>query len=670
MTSSNTFKKFISIGAAALLAIGGSLVSTEAAHATASSNINGLSVYRLSSATRGASSTYTVTAGSSERLSSFVYDEAFPALTGGGALSVVFTLPAGVTIPYNNSLSVVTATSSYSSTAGASTTSPYTTYTYNLAADNNRISTNLRASLQLQGLSTGQSLTVTAVVTLAGTAITPTGSPTGTSSGFGMGDTVRGTGGLLTSSGDSYTAIAGDFAVTPQVSYMNNCIWSGSSTVTSGDVYQTVWSNGSGPAITSSYASSSYYASTTQNLTGTYASGSTSFTVPNPAPEVLSINPSAIITNLQPGDAIAPTFKVVKQGATTDLLEPCTRDEALPAVTAAATSSPTSVTLAITPPTTAAHYAGWSNFALYACVSSITNCGQRSTFGPPSASFGYMGMLQASATSVTIDAQHMNSFSIGMGQTVPRWDPAVEYKYVLIYMPNQGTNFQGVTAASALFSATAPVSNSNSNSGSNSNSVVAPSAPAPVWQAPLLNSVVTVGKNLATAGGKLNLKDGDFSGLKTVTVAGLAVLFTVDSKGSVNIPVPAGKVGTADLTLTFDSGTITIQDGIKYVAPTLVSSVAERQVAIAAGSKKITEAVADQVRQAAFANMANTSIQCVGYSASNSAAAKAAAKASAAALCALAVKANPALTASPITVLVDKAKARKAGVGIKVYKQN
>jgi hypothetical protein len=138
----------------------------------------------------------------------------------------------------------------------------------------------------------------------------------------------------------------------------------------------------------------------------------------------------------------------------------------------------------------------------------------------------------------------------------------------------------------------------------------------------------------------------------------------------VNIPVPAGKVGTADLTLTFDSGTITIQDGIKYVAPVNVAAVPVREISLAAGTTKVSEAVADQIRLAAFANMNNNTIQCVAYASSNSVAAKAAAKLTAVQACGIATKANPSLSVADVMVIVNKAKSRKTGVGIKVYKQN
>jgi hypothetical protein len=669
MTSSTKLNKLISIGAALLLAAGGSLVATDVAHATASSNITSLSVNRLNSATRGTSSTYVVNAGSSDRISSFVFDENFGGLTGGGALSVAFTLPTGVTASYNNGLSVTPTTTGSSYQSNGSSVSPYTTYTATLAADGNRTAVNLRTNMQLSGLNTGQSLTVSVVVTLGGIAVTPLSSPTGISAGFGSSDTIRGTGGVVFVSGDTYTVAAGDFGAAPQSNYSSNCVWPGSSTVTAGQVYQTVWSNGSGPAITSSYASSSYYTTSSQNVFGSYSAGSTSFTVPNPAPEVLTIMPSAVIANLQAGDVLSPTLKVVKQGTSTDLLEPCVRNEALPAPTATANPSASSVTVSLAVPTSSSHFAGWGMVQVFACITSITDCGARTTLGRIDASFSSMGSLTASSTSVTFDAQHAISYTFTPGQTMPRWDPAVEYKYVALYMPSQGTNYQGVTASSAAISVSVPTSNSTP-APSSSPSAPSSNSNAPTWQAPIVNQVPNLSKALTTAGGQISLKDDSFTGLKSVTVGGKPVTITVGANGSVTIPVPAGQTGSADLTLTFDTGTITIIDGIKYVAPIDVAAVPVRDIAVAAGTTKVTEALVDQVRQAALSNMTNTAVQCVAYATSGSASAMAAAKTVATKVCGLAVKANPTLQVTSVSVVVNKAKARKTAVGIKVYKQN
>ena len=162
---------------------------------------------------------------------------------------------------------------------------------------------------------------------------------------------------------------------------------------------------------------------------------------------------------------------------------------------------------------------------------------------------------------------------------------------------------------------------------------------------------------------------GDFADLKSVTIGGKAVAHKLEANGHVTIPVPAGEAGkTADIVIVFSGGTMVVQDGIKYVAPIDIAKIGERPIAIAAGAKKITEAVADPIRQAAFANMSNNTISCVAYAANNTAKAKAAAKLIAVQACGIATKANPGLKASEITVVVNKTKAKKEAVGIKVFK--
>ena len=193
--------------------------------------------------------------------------------------------------------------------------------------------------------------------------------------------------------------------------------------------------------------------------------------------------------------------------------------------------------------------------------------------------------------------------------------------------------------------------------------------PLPVWASTIVKSIPSLTKALATSGGQVALTGGDYADLKSVTVGGKAIAFKIETSGNVSIPVPAGEAGkTADIVIVFAGGTMTVQDGIKYVAVTDVAKVAERPIAIAAGVKKLTEAAADQIRQAAFSNLNNTTIQCVAYASSNRVAAKAAAKLTAVQACGIAVKANPALKAADISVIVNKAKAKKVAVGIKVYK--
>lgn len=199
--------------------------------------------------------------------------------------------------------------------------------------------------------------------------------------------------------------------------------------------------------------------------------------------------------------------------------------------------------------------------------------------------------------------------------------------------------------------------------------VVAESAkPLPVWAAPILKAIPTLSKTLTTAGGKIGLTDGDFSSLKSVTIGGAAVAFSIDAKGDVNIPVPAGKGGTtADLIVTFTGGKMTIQEGIKYVEPVNVAAVREAPIAGFKGkSTKITGALAESIQYAAQLDKKATTVLCTGYAASKAVLALAAARAKAA--CAYATKANDLLVNKTVKVVVNAKLAKTAAVGIKVHK--
>jgi hypothetical protein len=191
--------------------------------------------------------------------------------------------------------------------------------------------------------------------------------------------------------------------------------------------------------------------------------------------------------------------------------------------------------------------------------------------------------------------------------------------------------------------------------------------PLPVWAAPILKQIPTLSKTLNTDGGKVSLTDGDFSSLKTVTVGGKEVAFSTDAKGNVNIPIPAGAAGTtADLVVTFTGGKMVIQDGIKYVAPTDVAKVAEAGVAgFKANSSKVSGALAASILYAAQIDHKANAIACSGYAASKAQVALATARAQAA--CDYATGAYSNLTKSTVAVIVNKAKAKSASVGIKVY---
>jgi hypothetical protein len=193
--------------------------------------------------------------------------------------------------------------------------------------------------------------------------------------------------------------------------------------------------------------------------------------------------------------------------------------------------------------------------------------------------------------------------------------------------------------------------------------------PLPASVQPLVAAFPRLNKPMASNGGKIDLTEGNFTGLISATVAGKSLDFILGKTGQISMTVPKGEAGkTADLHLTFTSGKIIIQDAIKYVAPVVFAEVPVRPVSISAGASKLSEEAADQIRHAALANLKNTDISCVAYAVADTAAAKAAAKATATKACALAKKTNSDLTVAPITVVVDKLKARTQGVGIKVYK--
>ena len=233
--------------------------------------------------------------------------------------------------------------------------------------------------------------------------------------------------------------------------------------------------------------------------------------------------------------------------------------------------------------------------------------------------------------------------------------------------------YQEFVGSGGFFTATVPAAPGSvtSTDSTDVTDITEDQRPLPVWASNIVSSIPTLTKALVSTGGSVALTGGDYADLKSVTIGGKAVAFKIETTGHVNIPVPAGEAGkTADIVIVFGGGTMTVQDGIKYVAQVDVAKVAERPIAIAAGAKKITEAIADQIRQAAFANPKNTHIQCVAYAANSSAKAQAAAKLTAVQACGIAAKANPALKISEVSVIVNKAKARQSAVGIKVYKQN
>jgi hypothetical protein len=193
--------------------------------------------------------------------------------------------------------------------------------------------------------------------------------------------------------------------------------------------------------------------------------------------------------------------------------------------------------------------------------------------------------------------------------------------------------------------------------------------PVPAAVQPLVPAFLALNKPMASLGGKVALSAGDFTGLVAAKIANKSIDFILGKTGQITMTVPQGEAGkTADLVLTFNTGSIILQDAIKYVAPVVVAAVPARPVSVSSASKSFSEEAQTEIRQAAFANVKNTAVACVGYAAANTASAREAAVALATKACAIANKANSDLAITGVEVIVDKLKARTQGVGIKVYK--
>jgi hypothetical protein len=278
---------------------------------------------------------------------------------------------------------------------------------------------------------------------------------------------------------------------------------------------------------------------------------------------------------------------------------------------------------------------------------------------------GISGCFMLFNTAGTSSAVQTNTLDL-RGTYYIRMGTSPTYTYPAAVLAGQNVLFAQVL--NSLIAYSSSVSGDVATTTPTTPTVISEAAkPLPVWAAPILKQIPTLSKTLNTDGGKVSLTDGDFSSLTTVTVGGKEVTFSTDAKGNVNIPIPAGAAGTtADLVVTFTGGKMVIQDGIKYVAPTDVAKVAEAGVAgFKANSSKVSGALAASILYAAQIDHKANAIACSGYAASKAQVALATARAQAA--CDYATGAYSNLTKSTVAVIVNKAKAKSASVGIKVY---
>ena len=653
MTSSNTFKKFISIGAAALLAIGGSALPAQATN-TNPLNVTVSSTYAPSSGqtarvgnslTNLGVSTFTPAFnGSGVQLSNLTFDVVWFACDT--AKSTIATDTTDGTTP-----SGTFRTDCHVITVGAPTNSSYVIDQTYLGK---YIGVWTKATDSVSGgWAAFSSATTGAVQAALPTATTHASIATTTGTANQVGATITATDTVWTSgsgSGKWYVCTNGG---APSVFVPMDC---NALQVSSSDTSAVTTATYTIPSI--------FYCGQVCTVAGVSSTGrylrwgSVNQTVPD-----LSGTYGPITSTPSGGGGGAPSSGTLTAAPSTPVIT-----NGVATVTQGTWSGSVSLTrgwkLCSTASTaaTGSYFASPPQFSPSTCKYFIAN-------PITSATYGSSDIIQSNPLTVPATVNLVtNCVSSGGSSLCTTTSTSTTGMYLAWYEFDNG-----VWAISAAVDTAGTVSNQNNQQQNNQqqNSQQQQSAPeAPTWQAPIVNQVPNLSKAVTTAGGQITLKDDSFTGLKSVTVGGKPVSVTVGANGSVIIPVPAGQTGAADLTLTFDTGTITIIDGIKYVAPVDVAAVPIRDIAVAAGSTKVTTALADQIRQAAFANMTNNSIQCVAYAANGSASAKAAAAATATQACALAVKANPGLQVTAVNVVVNKAKARKTGVGIKVYKQN
>jgi hypothetical protein len=335
---------------------------------------------------------------------------------------------------------------------------------------------------------------------------------------------------------------------------------------------------------------------------------------------------------------------------------------AIPAVTGTPTLSASGTTLTAVPASSAGSiYQYW-----YLCTSSKT--ASNSTFTPPAIS-GVSGCSMLFNSADTTSPANTTTLSL-TGTYYVRAGSSGSYTYPAANFTGGHVIFaQAANNGSVIARSASVAASGDSGAGTTAPTVIPESAkPLPVWAAPILKAIPTLSKTLTTEGGKVSLTDGDFSSLKSVTVGGQAVVYSIDAKGDVNIPIPAGKAGTtADLIVTFTGGKMTIQDGIKYVAPLDIATVREAPIAGFKGkSTKITGDLAAAIQYAAQLDKKATTVLCTGYAASKAAVATVTAQAEAA--CAYATKANDQLLNKSVKVVVNAKLAKTATVGIKVHK--
>jgi hypothetical protein len=455
--------------------------------------------------------------------------------------------------------------------------------------------------------------------------------------------------------GGSYTATAND-----KNFYINYeaCIWAADHSIAAGDQINFEVKNGSS---TMSYSYGDVNDSAENMVSSTTNGTGKRFNFPASNNDIVRVGAWASLIN--PTGTITPTLDIVKNGTTTQLFDKCNRYTSIAAPTV--TGGSNSVTLNWTAPANLGS-SGWTNVLVLACTTSLATCADqdelsRGFMGPdsrPAYSLKNSQAIAASATSYTVSASNMNSMF--MSGPSSNWNGTTQYKYYVIYFKAN----QYYMASAPFFNlpignlAISAVSGAANASGSVTPSLVAPVTAQvvrlPEWQNKAINSITKVidQSGVKLIGGKIKLDGVTASDLKKVTLNGKEISVESLNPEAPVLNIPAG-AGTGDLVFTLaNGGTWTFQNAVRYVEP-IKAGKPMKLFNFDNGSTTVNSYQIAQIAAQTADLMRGSTVECFGYVAKKNANTVARATAQAEAICAEALKINPALK-KVITIGVDE----------------
>jgi hypothetical protein len=488
------------------------------------------------------------------------------------------------------------------------------------------------------------SYSASATVTLAGTVLTPltlaSGSDFYSTPGFNI-DWVG---------GPSYTPSSADAIYS---AYSTGCFWQSDFTVTPTSVLHVSYDN------LDSTTNTGFATNNNVDVSGNTGAGMNGYWNGQEVPsgEVFDISLSALPTTIDAvairaysnvtaptANAIRPVFKAWLDDATSvNVLSDCSRYESFAAPTLTPATA-TTATLTWDAPVTA-HSANWDSIAVYACLTTNTNCGT-SAKDPwdmaPGETFTYdfLFMGPIATRQVTLSAMTMRSAAMMMGPTSgppATWSPSTSYKYFVFYRQMSLQNgFKGLSSVSPAAIGGLGVVADPDEEEVVVESVTAVSVPTPIKNFAPHKVAASAQKNFTLDGSGLAAD-------ASITVNGKKIAFTKDAAGKIQIELPKGlKRGASyNLVVSDSNGSFTLLDAIVVSKDLPIS-----KKVLPGFNGRATDMSATQVREiralVAASNFGDT-VTCTAYFGGATTEATATARATSA--CATATAANPALTA-------------------------